>query len=169
MKNPSITHGASLSLPVESPDRLRFVLVAITAALALSACSDDGATSSIPVDTISPSDDAGDADVPDEYLEAVLTDVATRTGLPQEEFTVLDDTAVEWADQRLGCVHFEQPSEPMPVDGFRVVVDTGQAEYDYRLDANGDARLCGDPVDTSKDPADEGEHDEDEELPDEAS
>ena len=175
MKNPSITRGASLSLPLEYPDRLRFLLVAITAALALGACSGDGATSttgvpsSIPVDTISPSEAAVDADVPDEYLEAVLTDVATRTGLPQEDFTVLDDTAVAWADQRLGCVHFEQPSEPMPVDGFRVVVDTGEAEFDYRLDANGDARLCGDPVDTSKDPADEGEHDEDEELPDEAS
>ena len=164
-----------------TPRLVRFLAPALAALLVFGACSgnDTGsdstdspsggaAVSSVPVVTLLPSEDGVDADVPGRYLDTVLAEVAALTGLPQEDFTILDSTAVEWADQRLGCVHFEQPSEPMPVDGFRVVVDTGEAEFDYRLDANGDARLCGDPV-TSKDPADEGEHDEDEELPDETS
>ncbi len=72
----------------------------------------------------------------------------------------LDSTAVEWADQRLGCVHLEEPAEPAPIDGYRVVVDTGEAQYDYRLDQAGLFYLCGDPVETS--PEHEEEHHEDE-------
>ena len=135
----------------------------------IAACSGDAdsstttVASSAPVARISPSEDAVDADVPDEYLENVLTDVATRTGLRQEDFTLLDSTAVEWADQQLGCVHFPEPSNPMPVDGYRVVVDTGEAQFDYRLDDAGISYLCGDPIETSE--KDEGDHDEIEEAP----
>ena len=106
-----------------------------------------------------------DADVPDEYLESVLADVATRTGLSQEGFTILDSTAVEWANQRLGCVHFPVPSDPMPIDGYRVVVDTGEAQFDYRLDDAGTSYLCGDPIETFEGEPDEGDDDEIEEAP----
>ena len=143
----------------------------MSALVLLGARSSDGGTStttvasSVPVATISSSEDAVDADVPDEYLEKVLADVATRTGLPQENFTLLNSTAVEWADQRLGCVHFPEPSEPMRVDGYRVVVDTGEAQFDYRLDDTGTSYLCGDPIETSEEEPDEGDDDEIEEAP----
>ncbi len=95
----------------------------------------------------------------------MLADVAIRTGLPQEDFTLLDSTAVEWADQRLGCVHFPEPSDPKPIDGYRVVVDTGEAQFDYRLDEAGISYLCGDPIETSGKEPDEGDDDELEEAP----
>ena len=120
--------------------------------------------SSIPVATTLPSEDAANADIPDEYLKTVLADVAIRTGLPEESFTLLDSTAVEWADQRLGCVHFAEPSDPMPIDGYRVVVDTGEAQFDYRLDDVGTSYLCGDPIEPSGKETEEGDHDEDEEA-----
>ena len=143
----------------------------MSALIVLAACSgdaDDSTTtvaSSIPVATTPPGEDPVDADVPDDYLENVLADVATRTGLAQEGFTLLDSTAVEWADQRLGCVHFPEPSDPMPIDGYRVVVDTGETQFDYRLDNTGTSYLCGDPVETSEKEPDEDDDDEIEEAP----
>ena len=127
--------------------------------------SDDIAVTSVPVVTILSSDDPVDADVPAEYLDAVLSEVATLSGIPQEDFTVLDSTAVEWADQRLGCVHFAEPSDPMPIDGYRVVVDTGEAQFDYRLDDAGTSYLCGDPIENSGKQPDEGDDGEIEDAP----
>ena len=152
------------------PVQFRGTATAVISALVLlGACSSDSnastttVASSVPVSTLLPSENAVDADLPDEYLQTVLTDVATRTGLAQEDFTLLDSTAVEWADQRLGCVHFPEPSDPRPIDGYRVVVDTGEAQYDFRLDDTGTSYLCGDPIDSSKPETDEGDHHEDEE------
>lgn len=133
------------------------------AALTMSACSSDGADSTTPEPTpiefeASDSDDDASADVPDEYLAAVLSDVATYTGTPPQDFTVLDATGVEWASQRLGCVHFEEPPAPAPVDGYRVVVDAAGVEYDYRLDESGAFRLCGDPLETTDGADSDGHH-----------
>ena len=68
-------------------------------------------------------------------------------------------------DGEVAGVIFEDPAEPAPVDGYRVIVHTGVAEYDYRLDAAGAARLCGEPVASS----DLGEDHEDDDVPPEDS
>lgn len=136
--------------------------------VAISACTTDVAEStstvaiSTSIVTLNPENDPVDADLPDDYLDDVLADLESLTGLDRAQFSVLDDSAVEWADQRLGCVHLPEPSDPMPVDGYRILIDTGQAQYDYRLDDMGMFHLCGDPVDIPEVP-DEDDHDEREE------
>ena len=148
----------------QQPRRPRYMSLVVMSALVLGACNGDGADAPTPapatVDTeaVAPED----ADVPDEFVAAVLADVVARTGLTAAELTVLDSTAVEWADQRLGCVHFDEPSDPEPVNGYRVVVDSGDAEFDYRLDAGGAYALCGDPVVTPRNVPDDGDGHEDE-------
>ena len=141
--------------------RPRSLSLVIMSAFAFASCaggSDASTTSEGPPETAA----FVDAEVPDEFVAAVLADVAVRTGLTTAELTVLDSTAVEWADQRLGCVHFDEPSEPEPVDGYRVVVDSGEAEFDYRLDTAGAHALCGDPVVTPRTVSDDGDGHEDE-------
>ena len=101
-------------------------------------------------------------------MDGVLSDLEGLTGLDRAQFSVLDDSAVEWASQRLGCVHLPEPSDPIPVDGYRVVIDTGQAQYDYRVDDMGMFHLCGEPVGIP-DVSDEGDHDEREEGPEDAT
>jgi hypothetical protein len=152
---------------------------ALVGSLLLLACSgDDGdsnaadTTSAVvttsSVVTFTPPHDPVEADVPAEYLDAILADVAARSGLAAADLTVLDSTAVEWLDQRLGCVHLPAPEQPAPVDGYRVVVDTGNAQFDYRLDGAGTPYLCGDPITTSNG-EDDGDHHEDEDPPEESS
>ena len=142
--------------------------------VATSACTADVAEStstvatSTSIVTLNPESDPVDADLPDDYLDDVLADLEGLTGLARAQFSVLDDSAVEWASQRLGCVHLPEPSDPMPVDGYRVLIDAGQAQYDYRLDDMGMFHLCGDPVGIP-DVSDEGDHDERDEGPDEES
>lgn len=158
----------------------------IAGLVALTACNgtgtdfegaiDSSEVTSLPSDssvvTLLPSEEAVDADVPEDYLGAVLADVAARTGAELDDLMVLDASAVEWADQRLGCVHVEEADRPEPVDGYRVVIDTGEAQFDYRLDASGTLNLCGGPVDAQDDGHD-GDHaggdDEHHEAPEESS
>ena len=142
--------------------------------VATSACTTDVAepmstvATSTSIVTLLPDSDPVDASLPEDYLDEVLSDLESLTGLDRAQFSVLDDSAVEWADQRLGCVHLPEPSDPIPVDGYRVLIDTGQAQYDYRLDDMGMFHLCGDPVGIPE-VSDEDDHDEREEGPDEES
>ncbi len=163
--------------------RYRHLLpLAAISALALGACSGSGAgsaTTELPPAPTEPAtaDADGDeavvldgadapdvADIPEEFVAAILADAAARSGQPEDDVSVVQATRVEWASQRLGCVQFDEPAEPTPVDGFRIVVSAGEMEFDYRLDAVGAFALCGDPVDASH----EGD-DHDEDLDDETS
>ncbi len=142
--------------------------------VATSACTTDVAEStstvatSTSIVTLLPEGDPVDASVPEDYMDGVLSDLEGLTGLDRAQFSVLDASVVEWASQRLGCVHLPEPTDPIPVDGYRVLIDTGQAQYDYRLDDMGMFHLCGDPVDIPE-VSDEGDHDEREEGLDEES
>jgi hypothetical protein len=90
--------------------------------VATSACTADVAEStstvatSTSIVTLLPEGDPVDASLPEDYLDGVLSDLEGLTGLDRAQFSVLDDSAVEWASQRLGCVHLPEPSDPMPVD-----------------------------------------------------
>ena len=144
------------------------IIVATSACPADVAESTSSAATSTSIVTLLPDSDPFDVSVPEDYMDGVLSDLEGLTGLDRSQFSVLDDSAVEWASQRLGCVHLPEPSDPIPVDGYRVLIDAGQAQYDYRLDDMGMFHLCGDPVGIPE-VSDEGDHDEREEGLDEES
>ena len=159
----------------------KFLSLVVVSAIAIGACSGGDADSttsdpsSVPTEVtdgneyVAPEVPAA-PEIPDAYVVVVVDDVTARTGLATAEIFVVQATAVEWASQRLGCVQLDEPSEPTPVDGFRVVVNAGGFEFDYRLDAAGDFQLCGDPFDTEPEGPDDGDdHDDTDNLDEETS
>ena len=80
--------------------------------------------------------------VPAEFLDAVLADAASRTGLAVGDFEVVKAEVAEWSDGSLGCPEPGVFYTQAIVSGFWVVIETPQGVLDYRLDATGGFRLC---------------------------
>ena len=81
-------------------------------------------------------------EVPDELLEPILDDAAERAGVAAQELRILRAQAIEWSDGSLGC---PQPGEfytQAIVSGYWVVVEGTDETYDYRVDGQGNFRLC---------------------------
>ena len=136
---------------------LRPEIISLVATFALGACASNGSTNGETVETGPDSTEVDEerAAVLDTAVAAILDAVAARSGLETDALTVIEASEVDWADQRLGCVHFAQPAEPEPVDGFRVVVDADDVEFDYRVDDLGTYELCGDPIAATPEPHDD--------------
>ncbi|HEY5649922.1 MAG TPA: hypothetical protein VIW46_00630 [Acidimicrobiia bacterium] len=109
--------------------------------------SSDGvsiAPAPVPVTPV-PEESAGGAEeVPPELIGAVLGHAAevVRGSAP----TVVSVEYVEWPDSSLGCsdpgIAYTQVITP----GYRIVVDAGGDELDYRTDLVGSFKLCERPA-----------------------
>ena len=85
-------------------------------------------------------------DVPQAFLDAVMTDASSQAGVPVGDLIVLRAEYVEWADGSLGCpepgVFYTQAVTP----GYWIEIGAGDRTLDYRLGENGFFRLCGGAV-----------------------
>jgi hypothetical protein len=80
--------------------------------------------------------------VPQPVWDAVLADLATRTGGPPRSITVVRAEAVTWKDGSLGCPEPGMAYTQALVDGYHVVLDVGGQEYDYRVGSGAAVKLC---------------------------
>lgn len=84
-------------------------------------------------------------EVPSAYLEAVVADAAERARVAPERVEVRRAQAVQWNDGSLGCAKPGENYIQMIVDGYWVELAAGGGEFDYRLDGQGNFRLCDQP------------------------
>jgi hypothetical protein len=84
-------------------------------------------------------------EVPEDLLDAILADAAQRSGAPSESLEVVMAAAVTWNDGSLGCPEPGMFYTQALVDGYQVVIDTGDEELDYRVGSGGSFRLCENP------------------------
>ena len=75
-----------------------------------------------------------------------MTDAAARAGVDPAEVTVVSAEAVTFPDGGLGCPEPGMMYTQVLTPGYRVVVEAGGREYDYRAGARGGAvRWCENP------------------------
>lgn len=82
------------------------------------------------------------AEEPSGYLEAVIADAARRAGVARSEVQVVRNQTVQWSDGSLGCPEPGMAYIQVIVDGYWVELRAGGKLYDYRLDRQGNFRLC---------------------------
>lgn len=137
--------------------KARAIATTLACALVLAACGgaeesfDSGSAETSIVTTIPPAERTGTTtpppttvppsgeespltgEVPLDFVAEIVADAAARTGVAAEDILVTVAESVLWSDGSLGC---PQPGEMYTqaiVEGFRVVVDTGdEGELDYR-------------------------------------
>jgi hypothetical protein len=76
-------------------------------------------------------------------MDAVLADLAARTGADVSGATVTKAEAVEWPDGALGCPELGVMYVQVVTPGYQVVLTLDGTDYDYRVAGEGDViRLC---------------------------
>jgi hypothetical protein len=81
-------------------------------------------------------------EVPESILSAARADLAAKLDVPAESITVTESAAVVWNDGSLGCPRpgqvYTQALEP----GYRIILEHGDRQYDYRATERGYLLLC---------------------------
>jgi hypothetical protein len=119
------------------------VLAACTAATSSEGPLVSGGPGAPPSGRVSPPTSSGAAPgaVPDDVLASVTTAAATEAGVSADQVTVISAEPVTWGDGSLGCPQPGMMYTQALVDGYRVIVDAGGEQLDYRV-GNGQVRLC---------------------------
>jgi len=96
-----------------------------------------------PVPTVAPGESEG---VPPAVIEAAVADAAARAGVDPAAVTVVSAASVTFPDGGLGCPEPGMMYTQVLTPGYRVVVDAGGRQYDYRAGTRGGAvRWCENP------------------------
>ncbi len=78
----------------------------------------------------------------DDAVEIAKIDLADRLQIDTTAITVVHAQATTWNDSSLGCPDKGLVYLPVLTPGYQVVLAVGGAEYDYRLDVEGNLKLC---------------------------
>lgn len=81
-------------------------------------------------------------EVPEELLAAILEDAETRAAAEGEDLVVVRAEAVTWNDGSLGCPQPGMIYTQALVDGYWVVLEVGDQQFDYRAATSGYFALC---------------------------
>lgn len=95
----------------------------------------------IPGTTTTPFDPSVGA-IPDEHLDALKADAATRAAVSVESVEVIRAQQVIWSSTSLDCPEPGQAYTQVLTSGYWVVLEAGGDEYDYRAEIEGEFRLC---------------------------
>lgn len=85
-------------------------------------------------------------EVPDQYLEQVMADAAGKARSAPDRVEVIRAQAMQWRSGALGCPEPGMMYTQALVDGYWVELRVGNQSYDYRLDGQGNFRLCERPM-----------------------
>jgi hypothetical protein len=81
-------------------------------------------------------------EVPDSILSAARADLAARLDVPAESIGVKESAAVVWNDGSLGCPRPDQVYTQALEPGYRIILEHGGRQYDYRATERGYLLLC---------------------------
>ena len=130
---------------------LRTVAVATLLAVSAAACTaGGGASPSVAVPpSAAPSDGASGApigDVPPAIVDNAIADAAGRAGVDPSAVTVVAAEAHDWPNGALGCPEPDMMYTEVITPGYRVVVEAGGTEFDYRASTrSNDVHWCENP------------------------
>ena len=115
----------------------------------MAACSGGtGASpSAAPPDSAPPAASGGaPAEVPDAVIDNAIADAAERSATDPAAAQVVVAEAVDFPDGGLGCPEEGMMYTQVITPGYRVVVEAGGTEYDYRASTkSSDVRWCENP------------------------
>lgn len=80
--------------------------------------------------------------VPDAIIALVEQDLQSRLGRTNAQSRVVLAESVTWNDGSLGCPVPGQLYTQALVPGYRVIMEVGGTQYDYRSSQTGPVRLC---------------------------
>ena len=83
--------------------------------------------------------------MPQEILDAILTDLAESEGLTIDGILVTRAESVVWPDGSLGCPKPGEMYTQALVDGYWVVLEAEGRRFDYRADVSGFFFSCEGP------------------------
>jgi len=106
-----------------------------------------GLPGSVPVASGPPTVVPGEGDVPQPVIDQAIADAAGRAGVDPSEVTVVSAEARTWPSGALGCPEPGYLYTDVITPGYRVVVEAGGRQYDYRATqrGQGDIRWCERP------------------------
>jgi hypothetical protein len=120
---------------------LAVILVACSAATSSPAASNGAGGAPSGRMSPPPSGDVIPGEVPDAVIASVIDAAAAETGVDPADVVVINAEAVTWNDGSLGCPEPGVLYTQALIDGYRVVVEAGGQQLDYRI-GNGEPRLC---------------------------
>lgn len=100
-----------------------------------------------------------ESSVPDAIIVAIVEDAALRFEIDPSAVEVISAESVTWNDASLGCPEEGVLYSQALIDGYRVVVAGAEQNLDYRVDSNGQFRVCDDPSENALIPEHLGEED----------
>jgi len=80
--------------------------------------------------------------LPVNILEEIFADLSQRTGANDKNIQVKKSVAVTWNDGSLGCPKPGQNYTQALVDGYWVILQIDEVDYDYRVSDSGRFTLC---------------------------
>lgn len=135
--------------------------LAVSALLALGACSTDGddgrglpsttttavVTSQGGAGTITTSPPASTttsrlSNVPTETVLTAIDDLAERLDVEPREIRLIESEEVVWDDASLGCPDPDVTYATSAESGYRIVLNRGERAFDYHAGADGEPFLC---------------------------
>ena len=69
-------------------------------------------------------------------------DLSARLGVALRDVRVVASEARTWPDRRLGCLARRGVEEPVPVPGYRIVVEADAVRETYHTDRQGRMMRC---------------------------
>jgi len=91
------------------------------------------------------------SEVPEDIINQLVSDAASRTGGAVSEMRIALARQVTWNDGSLGCPEPGVMYTQALVDGYQVVLIAGDEALDYRIDDSGAFRVCEQPAGSASD------------------
>lgn len=85
-------------------------------------------------------------EVPDELMQKVIDDLVTKNAAARSAVKVLRAESVVWNDGSLGCGKPGQNYTHALVPGYRIILEHGGQQFDYRATEHGSFLLCEQPT-----------------------
>jgi hypothetical protein len=94
----------------------------------------------------SPSEPQVSGEVPQQLLDQIERDLATKAAVEVAAIQVIEIKSVTWNDGSLGCPEPGKFYTQALVPGLQVILRVNGSDFDYRASERGDFRLCENPA-----------------------
>ncbi len=81
-------------------------------------------------------------EVPQGLLDSILKDLTERSSVSIDKISVIQAQEIIWPDGSLGCPQPGMMYTQAIVDGYRVILQVGEKQYDYHASKTGFFFLC---------------------------
>lgn len=118
---------------------LGLIVAACTAGGGASPSASDGRPSVSPIPS-SPPPSGGI--LPEALAAAITADAATILGVQAADVRIVSAEPTTWNDGSLGCPKIGVMYVQVLIDGYKVIVEAGDRQLDYRTGRDGEFRIC---------------------------